>query len=289
MRPGWIRPSATSFSSGKPRDFPPHRIEARDHDGVRRVVDDDVDARGQLERANVSPLPTDDAALHLVVGERDRGSGRLRGVLRRDPLHGERHDLLRLTLGGPARGVTNLPDPVGRIGLRGFLHPMHELGLGIRGRHPCELLDPALGLGGLPVEVLLALGLPSLPVIYFGAPGVDVFLALIEDLEFSIEDGLPLLEPLLLALDLGAPVPDLSLPGLPDLHELLTAGQNGRLAERLSLALRLGYESLARVFRRPSRDCQALRLSGSPSPDPQPQRHNNQQARDHEGRNNADD
>ena len=287
--PGMNAAVGHEFFQGEARDFPAHGIEARDHDGVRRIVDDDVHARGQLERANVSPFSTDDPALHLVVGQRHRGRRRLRSVLRRDPLHSERHDLLCLTFGGPARGVANLPDPVGRIGLRGLFHPMNELGLGILGRHPGQLLDPALGLGGQSVEVLVALGLPSLAVVYIGGPGVDVLLALIEDLKLSIEDGLPLLEPLLLALDLRAPIPDLALPGLTDLHQLLAAGEDGRLAERFRLALGVGYESLARVFRRPPRHCQALRLSGSPSPNPQPQRHNHQQARDHNGRNNADD
>ena len=49
-----------------PCDLPPDRIERREEDRPRRVVDDDVDAGGHLERADVAPLAPDDASLHLV-------------------------------------------------------------------------------------------------------------------------------------------------------------------------------------------------------------------------------
>ena len=54
------------------RDLAAHRIEARDHHRIRRIVDDDVDAGRELERANVSPFAADDPPLHLVVRQRHR-------------------------------------------------------------------------------------------------------------------------------------------------------------------------------------------------------------------------
>ena len=60
-------PVGDEFLQRKPRDLPPNRIEARHDDSIGRVVDDDIDSGGQLERANVSPFATDDASLHLIV------------------------------------------------------------------------------------------------------------------------------------------------------------------------------------------------------------------------------
>ena len=59
------------------RNLAAHRIEARQDDSLRRVVDDEVDARQRLERADVAALAADDAALHLVVRQRNDRNGRL--------------------------------------------------------------------------------------------------------------------------------------------------------------------------------------------------------------------
>ena len=81
------------------RNLAAHRIEAGDDHRIRRIIDDDVDAGGELEGADVSPLAADDATLHLVVGQRHRRLADLGRVLGGDALHGERHDLLRLAVG----------------------------------------------------------------------------------------------------------------------------------------------------------------------------------------------
>src|SRR5262245_42213138 len=41
-------------------------VEAADDDGLGRVIDDEVDARGLLEGADVAPFLADDAALQLI-------------------------------------------------------------------------------------------------------------------------------------------------------------------------------------------------------------------------------
>ena len=79
MRAGWMRPSAISRSRAtraisRRKGSKPERITAS-----RRVVDDQVDAGGHLQGADVAPLAADDPPLHLVVGQRDhrhRGLGR---------------------------------------------------------------------------------------------------------------------------------------------------------------------------------------------------------------------
>ena len=63
------------------RDLAPIRIEAREDDRAGRVVDDQVDAGGQLERADVAPLAADDAALEIVARQIDDRHGRFDRVL----------------------------------------------------------------------------------------------------------------------------------------------------------------------------------------------------------------
>ena len=65
---------------------------------MRRVVDDEVDARQVLERADVAPFPADDAALHVVGGQLDHADRRLRRVARRDALQRVGDEVARAAL-----------------------------------------------------------------------------------------------------------------------------------------------------------------------------------------------
>ena len=71
-----MRPSSISFSSAIRATSRRTAIEGGDDDGFRRVVDDEVDARQVLERADVATLASDDSALHVVGGQLDDGDGR---------------------------------------------------------------------------------------------------------------------------------------------------------------------------------------------------------------------
>src|SRR5256885_9207071 len=73
---------------GDPGDLAADRIEAGEDDRFRRVVDDEIDAGGQLERADVASFASDDAALHFLVREVDDGDGVFRDVVRRHSLNG---------------------------------------------------------------------------------------------------------------------------------------------------------------------------------------------------------
>ena len=80
---------------GDPADLATNRIEAREQDCLRSVVDDDVDSGDRLEGPDVPALPADDPALDLVgrqVNDRYHALGRLVG---RHPLDGLGHDLSR--------------------------------------------------------------------------------------------------------------------------------------------------------------------------------------------------
>ena len=70
-------PVGDQFGQGEAGDLAPDRVEAREHDGLGSVVDDEVDAGKVLERADVAPLAPDDAALHVVGGKLDHRHGRV--------------------------------------------------------------------------------------------------------------------------------------------------------------------------------------------------------------------
>src|SRR2546423_5904899 len=109
------------------RDLAPNGIEAGDNDGVRRVIDDDVDAGGELERANVPPFAADDSAFHFIVRQRNRRHRRFDALFGGNALDRQGDDLFRLTIGVALGSLANLPDLVGGIGLRLFAPPMHAL------------------------------------------------------------------------------------------------------------------------------------------------------------------
>src|SRR6266478_4208506 len=141
---------------GETRDFAAYRIEARHNDRIRRVVDDDVDSGGELERANVPALAADDAPLHLIVWKRDSGNRGFHALFGRDPLDRQRDYFLRLSLSVSFGGLANLADLVGRVGVRLLLHSMHQLRLGVGGGESSQLLQPSPFLAEQLVELLLA-------------------------------------------------------------------------------------------------------------------------------------
>ena len=56
-------------------DLPADGLEAGDGDGLRRVVDDEVNAGQRLDGADIAALAADDAALHLVIGQGNHADG----------------------------------------------------------------------------------------------------------------------------------------------------------------------------------------------------------------------
>ena len=107
--------------------------------------------------------------------------------------------------------LTNLADAVGRVGLGLFFHAPHQLVLGVLRGHAGHLLEPAAFLGDQLLELLLASGDR-----FFAPPELArardrVFVALFEDLELPVENGLALGDAALLALDLFAAPADFDL------------------------------------------------------------------------------
>ena len=125
----------------QPRDLAADRVERGDGNGLRRVVDDEVDAGDGLKRADVAALAADDAALHFIVGQRNDGDGGLGGMVCRAALDGGGDDLagglvglllhLRLDLLDLHRGL------VADI----FLDALEDVGLGLFLRQAGDLLQ----------------------------------------------------------------------------------------------------------------------------------------------------
>ena len=72
---------------------PADGVKTGENDDLRRIVDDEFDARGVFKGADVPALAADDARLHIVVRQRHHRNGDLRCVVGRTALDGEAYDL----------------------------------------------------------------------------------------------------------------------------------------------------------------------------------------------------
>ena len=228
----------------QPRDLAADRIEARNHDRVGRVVDDDVHAGGELERADVSPLAPDDPPLHFVVRQRHGRHGGLGGVIGGDALDRQRDDLLRLALGVPFGGFPDLANPVGRVGLGFFFHPANQLVLRVLGGHAGHLLEPAALVADELLELLLALGDRLFAATEVAGAPAELFVALLEHLELAVEHGFPLGDAPLFPFDFLAPTADLLLEVLAQSDQLFFPGDDGGLAKVVRFSLGVSDDSL---------------------------------------------
>ena len=85
---------------GQAGDFPADHVEAADDDYARGVVDDQIDAGGFFEGADVATFSTDDPPLHLVIGNADRAGCRFGGMRGRVTLQRGDDDLAGLLFAG---------------------------------------------------------------------------------------------------------------------------------------------------------------------------------------------
>ena len=112
------------------RDLSANAVERREHDRLRRVVDDEVDAGEVLQRADVAALPADDPALHVVGGQLDDRDRRLGGMAGGDALQGVGDEVPR----PPLRLAPRLP----------YLF-VHERAGADTGRHQAFAHQPVIG------------------------------------------------------------------------------------------------------------------------------------------------
>ena len=132
---------------GLARDLAAERIERRQDDRARRVVDDELDAGGLFERADVASFAADDPPLHVVARQIDNRHGRFDGVLGGAALDGVGDDVLGALGGGLARLGLQPLDQVGGVAPRvGFDLFQQELAR-LLGGQAGDALQLALPLG----------------------------------------------------------------------------------------------------------------------------------------------
>ena len=212
-----MRPSLISFSERHPRHLAAHRVEAGQDDGLRRVVDDEVDAGGLLQGADVPALATDDPALHLLVRQAHDGDRRLRRVVGRDALHDGRQDPAGAVLALLDGAVLDLPDAVLRLRLR-LVDDLGDQALPSLGRgQPGDALqlERAVAAGALPRRARSTSS--SL------ASAEQLGLALLEPCRLTVERLLPVQESALGALERGALLARLFLGGAAQVEDLVLA------------------------------------------------------------------
>ena len=189
---------------GQAGHFAADRVEGGKHDGVRGVVHDDLDAGRRLQGADVPSFTADDAALDLVIVDREGGDGVFDGRFRCRTLDGVDDDALGF-LGRVQAGFVDRVVDIGLglgAGLR--LHVLHELVLGLLGRHPGDGLDLAVRLGD-PLLILLLLALQGFLLSLEG--GLDILHLLV----LAVQLGHFLVDGVLLLLDAGFGFADLGV------------------------------------------------------------------------------
>ena len=200
------------------RDLAAHRIESRQDDGLWRIVDDEVDAGGALECADVAALAPDDAALHLVIGQRHNGDGDIGDLIGGAALNGEGDDLARPGFGFLAGAHLDLAGADGCLTAGGFFDSGNQFGARLingHARHPLQI-------GGS----LVAQGIHSRkPLFQFLISlSQSSFLAL-QVFYFSVEGLLLLLKPLLLSLDFLSAFACFGFDGCPHFGGLVSSIQ----------------------------------------------------------------
>jgi hypothetical protein len=200
-------PVLDELVEGQPGHLATHGVEGGEHDGLGRVVDDEVHPGGGLEGPDVPALAADDPPLQVVRGQGEDADRRLRGLFRGHPLdrHGDH-------LAGPGLGLLpslllDLPDRCHGVALGLVGELGDEAVLGLLSRHTGDLLELAtllllgsgelvanprqlllalleglllaLGLRDLGLQLLLALGQARVTAAGLLAPGADVLLRLL--------------------------------------------------------------------------------------------------------------
>ncbi len=157
-----------------PRDLPANAVEAGQHDGGRRLVDDHVDARQLFERADVPALTADDAALHLVRRQLHQASGRFARVLGGQPSGRDGQDVAGPPVALALGLVLDLADLQRSLVLRLLLDIGEEHLLRLRGAQARDALQlKALDPLGL-LQLLVLLGYVAFAVLQRLHAPVDV-------------------------------------------------------------------------------------------------------------------
>ena len=229
---------ADELGQGEAGDLAADRVEAAEHDRVRGVVDDEVDARGLLEGADVAALAADDAALHLIGRDRHGRDGGLCRVVHHDPLDGSDDDVASAIVSALTRCPLDGPDEADRVVLGLLAHLFDEDRLRLLGGESADALEGLDLLGSrrseltaLVLELLLALEQLAAALFQHVRALVQLLVAL-QEAALEVGHVVPLGATFLIELAMEA---DLLFLGLED--------------ELLLLGPRLGHDALGLLGR----------------------------------------
>src|SRR3984957_16907445 len=182
------------------RNFAANRVVARNHDRLRCIVDNDIDAGGCLDRTDVAAFAADDTALHLVVGQRYYRDRALGDELACQPLDRNCDDSLGAAVSLFARFFFDDSNVLGSVGARRSDHLVHQRALGFLAGQAGDsfelgpsLVDMRLQYFFLVGETFLAPAQTLIAPIQIGFTPLECFLALFESLltcfEFLLDRG----------------------------------------------------------------------------------------------------
>ncbi len=122
-------------------DLTAHRVEGRDDDRLRSIVDNNLHTTSSLKRTDIATLTTNDTAFYLIVVDMEDAYRVLDSCLRSDTLNGLDDDFLCFHVGIELSLIHHLINITGSIHLSLVLHALHEAILSFLSRDAGDLLE----------------------------------------------------------------------------------------------------------------------------------------------------
>ena len=215
-----------------------NRIEARENNGLRSIVNDKIDARDLLKRTNVTAFATDNPTFEIIGRNVHRSNGGLCRVIGSATLDGKRNDLLsglvalctNLLLGFADNGCSLMGNLAANL--------IEKLAMSVIARQ----LGNALELGSLLGNQLIKL---TRTLFNLTSLARKLMLALIESIITAIEGLLTLHHAVLKRTKLALALLFFILRGLLMLNNLLFSLEKSFFLQRLCRALRIADDGLS--------------------------------------------
>jgi hypothetical protein len=169
-------------------DFAADGVEAGQNDGIGGIIDQDRDAGGSFEGADIASFSSDDAAFDVISLKDDCGGGIFEGVITGVALEGGAEDSACFGLGPGASIFEDVAAEVGGVAEGGFFDFLEELGAGFGGAEvgdTFELLAAAIGQG---FEIGVALVERSAALFEFLFLVQEALLSLAQAFELGVDE-----------------------------------------------------------------------------------------------------
>ena len=237
-----------------------NRIKRGNDDRFRGIVDDQINARRRLQRADVAALAANDAALHILVGQGYDGHSGLCDVIGSAALNRHGDDIARLLLSLVLRVLLNLANEHASIMERFLLNTLddHVLRFVLRHLRHALKLSALLGfqlagslLGGFHRRLLLGVHLlrflrQAIQLVLLALKGI---LARIKVIRLLVEGLLALGNAALAALHFVTAVTDFAVKLVLQANDFFLRLKDAFLLLLLSAALSVVQQVLRVLFR----------------------------------------